>query len=65
MILNMRFYLNFLIELRELQTTFRFFNELNKIYCNFQKINFEVKDITTSIAMTEAGVLVVCIIKIA
>jgi hypothetical protein len=40
-------------------------DSLNKIYCNFQKINFEVKDITTSIAMTEAGVLVVCIIKIA
>ena len=40
-------------------------NSLNKIYCNFQKINFEVKDITTSIAMREAGVLVVCLIKIA
>jgi hypothetical protein len=33
-------------------------DSLNKIYCNFQKINFEVKE-------REAGVLVVCIIKIA
>jgi len=40
-------------------------DSLNKIYCNFQKINFEVKDITTSIGTREAGVLVVCIIKIA
>ena len=33
--------------------------------CNFQKINFEVKDITTSIGTREAGVMVACIIKIA